>query len=182
MSRQLRLPPAPRCRWLCGFCRSALCYQEVLGKSRGRLNRGVLFDIYWFSFSCSFVFQMMCLVSELRGRRTALQYSPAASALVYLPQRDRILRTPHLLPWLRFTMRRISEGGFQRPTFQRDTLAACCVGTPPITLAPRWKRGVKGGAANSWRPCLLSSGTNQTVTARLHLISPLHLSDTIFLR
>lgn len=44
----------------------------------------------------------MCLVSQLRGRRTALQYSPAASALVYLPLRDRILRTsdtPHLLPW-----------------------------------------------------------------------------------
>lgn len=130
-------PPLPMTRW---FLQESSLLSRSPWEVTGRLNRGVLFDIYWFSCSCSFVFQMMCLVSQLRGRRTALQYSPAASALVYLPLRNRILRTsdtPHLLPWLRFTMTRICDGGFRHPTFQRDTLAACWVGTPPITLAPR---------------------------------------------
>lgn len=48
-------PPAA-CRQLCGLRSRAPCYGEVLGKSRDRLNTGVVFDIHRFSFFLCFYF------------------------------------------------------------------------------------------------------------------------------
>lgn len=50
------LRPPAACRRLCGLWRRAPCYGEVLGKSRGRLNTGVVFDIHRFSFFLCFFY------------------------------------------------------------------------------------------------------------------------------